>query len=226
LRNYGKMLITLIFILAMGAINFLGNSEDVWAEGQCGAKWEGIPTITMKLRDGSKGVTVGVGDVEKYHNGGQGIGPGVALGYRACQIAFANLYAGEIPPRGDQFVVCGTPKDCPGDAVTYITGARYGKGSEGAFNGNLVFDQSIGSFFNFIFVSMSTGKAVKLVCKFQFPKEFVESKSNTQNDPKAKEKASEISSRLVRTVLTAPAGELFDVISMPEFSWKTYKEKK
>jgi len=54
-------------------------------------------------------------------------------------------------------VVSGSERDCPADAATYITGARYGKGAEKAFNGNLVFDESLGAF-NFIFASMSNGK--------------------------------------------------------------------
>ena len=223
MKKFGIMLMAMILMLTMGGINPLIESEEARADGQC-AKREGIPAITMKLRGGSEGFTIGIGDVEKYHSGRDGC-VGLSLGYRACQIAFANLYAGEIPLRGDQFVVCGTAKACPGDAITYITGARYGKGSEGAFNGNLVFDRSIGSSFSFIFASMSTGKAVKLVGKYQFPKEYEELKSKSRNDPEAMEKASKMTGTLVRTVLTAPPGELYDVIPMPEFSWKTYKEK-
>ena len=68
------------------------------------------------------------------------------LGYRACQIALSRLYPGEIPPRGDQFVVSGSNKACPADSVSFITGARYGKASNDAFNGNLAFDESVGFF--------------------------------------------------------------------------------
>ena len=224
-----RMVTIVILALGMVALGFMVCSGKTQAGDSCG-KWEGIPTITLQLPgeagktvDQRRTCTVGIGDLEKYHSGG-GIGPGVALGYRACQIALAHLYPGEMPLRGDQFVVSGSERDCPADAATYITGARYGKGAEKAFNGNLVFDESLGAF-NFIFASMSNGKVVKLTSKFKFPKEFIELKEKSKTDPEAKEKSFKLSDSLVRQVLTAPAKEVFTVTTMKDFSWKEYKDK-
>ena len=186
-------------------------------------KWKDFPAITLRLADNKSTVTLGVGDLEIYHNGGLGIGPGVALGYRAVQIALKYLYPGEIPSRGDQFIVSGSAKDCPADAVTYLTGVRYGKGSEGAFNGNLVFDQSIGTF-GFIFTRMSNGKAVKLVSRFTFPQEWLALQSRGKTDPEAKQKSREMTNKLVRGILTAPADQIFEVVPLEGFPWKKYKE--
>ena len=241
-----RMVISMILVLGMVALSFMVYNVQAQAGEGCGiGKWEGIPAITLRLpgeqgadvgqekgnkqKEGKhhcacyKGITVGIGDLEKYHSG-EGIGPGVALGYRACQIALAHLYPGEIPLRGDQFVVSGSERDCPADAVTYITGARYGKGAEKAFNGNLVFDETLGAF-NFIFVSMSNGKVVKLTSKFQFPKEFIELKEKSKTDPEAKERSFKLTDCLVRKVLTASESEIFEVTAMPECSWKDYKAK-
>ena len=115
--------------------------------------WEGIPTITMRTSDkkmtyaqitkekeisaGNRFITINITDVGKYHGD---VCAGISFGYRACQIAFSHLYPGEIPPRGDQFVVMNPERSCPTDAVSYITGTRYGKGapSTGIRNKNLV----------------------------------------------------------------------------------------
>ena len=168
-----------------------------------------------------KYITIGIGDLEKYHGG---VGPGIALSYRACQIAFAALYPGTIPPRKDQFVVSGSEKDCPGDVVTYITGARYGKGAEKAFNGNLVFDERVGMF-SFIFASISSGKAVKLTSKFEFPEKFLELNKKKDTDPEASAQFQHMAKCIAKKVLTSPDNELYEVTEMTDFSWKECKEK-
>jgi len=229
--------------------------------GGCG-KWEGIPTITLKLpgqtkpqhkcEKGKEGaqpqgakdakvkeghhscmkekcqgcgrienVTLGFGDLEKYHGH---LCPGIALGYRATQVALAQLYPGEIPPRGDQFVVCGTPRACPADAISYLTGARYGKGSEGAFNGNLALDKSIGASC-YIFAGMSTGKAIKLTTIFQFPKEMEALKAKKDTYPEANAQYEAMSRCMIIRILTAPEKEVFQVTPLNDFSWKEYKDK-
>lgn len=200
--------------------------------GGIGCRWQGVPPITLMLpgkTDAKKSLstridalTIGINDVERYH--GRPIGPGVALGYRACQIALSRLYPGEIPLRGDQFVVSGSAKDCPGDAVSYVTGARYGKGSEGAFNGNLVFDKSVRRF-SFIFASMSRGNAVKLTSKFVFPQEFVEAAAKSKEGAEAEEKFLALARRVSAEVLTAPEAELFEVTPLEDFRWQKCKEK-
>ncbi len=167
-----------------------------------------------------KYLTISVSDIERFHGD---IGPGVALGYRACQIALSYLYPGEIPPRKDQFVVSGSEKACPADPVSFITGARYGKGAGKAFNGDLAFDESVG-FFSFIFASMSSGKAVKLECKFEFPKKFKELKPKMDTDPEAKAMFFKMARCLSRQILIAPEKEIFKVIPLSDFSWKDYKE--
>jgi len=167
-----------------------------------------------------KSLTISVNDIERFHGD---IGPGVALGYRACQIALSQLYPGEIPPRKDQFVVSGSAKACPADPVSFITGARYGKGADNAFNGNLAFDKSVG-FFSFIFASMTSGKAVKLKCKFEFPEKFKELKPKMDTNPEAKAMFFKMARCLSRQVLIAPEKEIFEVIPLSDFSWKDYKE--
>ncbi|SPD75491.1 hypothetical protein PITCH_A640034 [uncultured Desulfobacterium sp.] len=226
-----------------------------WDHALAGCKgWDGAPIITMKLPNkggescknecmkncekkenekpcgkGKEGcgkscgsyITLGIKDIKKFHGE---VCPGVALGYRACQIALSNLYPGEIAPRGDQFVVCGTARACPADAVSFITGARYSKGSNGAFNGNLAFDETIGNS-SYIFASMTSGKAIKLNNKFEFPKEFEEAKAKKDTDPEAKALVSRMGKCISNKILTAPDKEIFEVTQAPDFSWKEYKEK-
>jgi len=206
-----------------------------------GGTWEGIPTITVKLpgqekpqhkfdkgKEGAqpqcatiKNITLTFGDLEKFHGH---VCPGIALGYRATQIALAQLYPGEIPLRGDQFVVSGTPRACPADAISYLTGARYGKGSEGAFNGNLAFDKTIGDSC-YIFAGMSTGKAIKLTTTFQFPKEMQELRAKKDTDPEANAQYEAMSRCVTLRILTAPEKEVFTVTPVSDFSWKEYKDK-
>ena len=229
-------------------VSFLAFSLLPWAPKALAngyGKWEGIPAITLKLpgqktppsqttpgknapgkekRPWSyelKTMTLRIEDFEKYHGG---IGPGNALGFRACQIALTHLYPGEIPPRKDQFVILGSEKDCPADAVTYVTGARYGKGALKAFNGNLAFDQSLGAF-NFIFASMGTGKAVKLLNRFEWPQEFIEFyKKGNPLTPEEQMQSEHLTRSLSRYILTAPENEIFEVIPLAGFDWKTFKE--
>lgn len=167
-----------------------------------------------------KYLTIGVNDIERFHGN---IGPGVALGYRACQIALSQLYPGEIPPRKDQFVVSGSAKACPADSVSFITGARYGKGSNQAFNGNLAFDKSVGAF-SFIFASMSNERTVKIKSKFTFPKQFLELKKKMNTDPEAKAMFFKMARCLSRQILIAPEKEIFEVTPLSDFYWKDYKE--
>lgn len=215
--------------------------------------WEGMPAITMKLPDKGGGalkkdcmkkcekkegqqpcgkdkeacnkscasyITMGLNDIKRFHGE---ICPGVALGYRACQIALSHLYPGEIPPRRDQFVVSGSARACPADAVSFITGARYAKGSNGAFNGNLAFDDSVGQS-SYIFASMTSGKAIKLINKFEFPKEFEEARAKMATDLEAKEMFFKMGKCLSRKILTAPDKDIFDVTPASDFDWKAYKE--
>lgn len=194
------------------------------------AKNDGAKECAKEKKECAKGqtpqkigkyITLSFADLEKYHGGS---GPGVALGYRACQIALAQLYPGQIPPRKDQFVVSGSEKGCPGDAVSYITGARYGKGAEKAFNGNLVFDEKVG-FFSFIFASISGDKAIKLSCTFEFPKNFLALKKKSHTDPEASAQFQHMAKCIAKKVLTSPDSELYEVSELHDFNWKECKEK-
>ncbi|HPD61117.1 MAG TPA: formylmethanofuran dehydrogenase subunit E family protein [Thermodesulfobacteriota bacterium] len=250
MKHYRKIFWAISFIVLL-SFCFLPEVTKARA-GSCG-KWEGIPTITLKLpgqeiipsrmtpgkkeplgkgghgeeghhysQGEMKTVTLSIEDFEKYHGG---IGPGNALGFRACQIALAHLYPGEIAPRKDQFVVSGSEKDCPADAVTYVTGARYGKGALGAFNGNVAFDQNVGDF-NFIFASMSNGKVVKLINRFEWPQEFIElHKKGKTLTPEEQTKSEYMTRCLCRYILTAPEKGIFEVIAITDFNWKAYKEQ-
>lgn len=211
--------------------------------GGHGDKWEGVPTITLQVpgkkdtlkcqkpgeatqaerhhHEGIDNITLGFGDLEKYHGH---VCPGIALGYRATQVALAHLYPGEIPPRGDQFVVSGILRACPADGISYVTGARYGKGSEGAFNGNLAFDKTIGDS-SFVFASMTTGKAVKLTNVFEYPKEMEELKTKKDTDLEANARYEAISRCVAIRMLTAPEKEVFEVKPLSDFSWKEHKQK-
>lgn len=203
--------------------------------------WEDMPTITLRVPgktdaawkgaccqvkgdlkglkyDCGKYMTLTISDMEKYYGD---VGPGLALGYRACQIAFAHLYPGEIPPRGDQFIV-GALSSCPADPISFITGVRYGKDVPEVFNGNLVFDKKIESF-SFIFASMSNGKAFKLICRYKLPQEFLDLMELKKSDPAAVEKFWNMAHCLSRYILTAPAGEIYEVTPLPNFSWKEYR---
>jgi formylmethanofuran dehydrogenase subunit E len=209
--------------------------------GDSGDSWEGIPSITLRYPDREKGyeqcikqqghqcprsngVTISITDLGKFHGD---VCPGISLGYRACQVALSYLYPGEIPPRGDQFVVSGAERPCPTDAITYITGSRYGKMTNGILNGNFVFDKSIGDF-SFIFASLSSGKAVKLVSLFPLPKEFMDLKEKVRlpdASPEEKERFSDMGRCLSLKILTAPEKEIYEVVPITDLSWKKYMEK-
>lgn len=184
----------------------------------CPGKKEGCSCRSVET------ITVDMNDVTAFHGH---LCPGSSLGYRACQIAFAHLYPGEIPPRGDQFVVSGAARACPNEAISFITGARYGKASEGILNGNMAFDKTLGDKnMTFIFASMSTGKAVKLISTFEWPKEFGEMKAKAEaGDPEAKETLEYMTRCLSKKVLTASESDAFTVTPVTDFSWKEYKEK-
>lgn len=220
----------LVSTISIVGLFFMFSAVTVTAHMGCGFL-EGVPTITLH-NPGMEGVhhghtsniTVGIEDIKRFHGS---VGPGVALGYRACQIALSRLYPGEIPPKGDQFVVSGSTKPCPVDAITYITGARYGKGSNGILNGNLAFDKSVGEFC-FIFTRMSDGKAIKLAKTFKFPKGFKELRAKLKDKgttPEEKKNCFKKFHSLSLEILTAPEGDVFEITTLPDFSWKKYKEK-
>jgi len=200
-----------------------------------GSSCDGIPSITMRFpghgasqkqfeyNDEVETITIGCDDMVRFH-GHQCAGS--SLGYRACQVAFAHLYPGEIPPRGDQFVVNGAIRACPTDAVSFVTGARYGKGSDGILNSNMAFDKRLAKPMSFIFASMASGKAVKLVSRFEWPKELEELKAKASaGDPDARLQLDQLSQRLNRRILLAPEQDIFDVHPLTDFSWADYKEK-
>lgn len=191
-----------------------GKTDAAWKDACCQAKGE---RKGLKY-DCGKYMTLTIPDMEKYYGD---VGPGLALGYRACQIAFARLYPGEIPPRGDQFIV-GALSSCPADPISFITGVRYGKDVPEVFNGNLVFDTKIEPF-SFIFASMSNGKAFKLTCRYRLPQEFLDLMELKKRDPAAVEKFWNMAHCLSRHILTAPAEEIYEVTPLPNFSWKEYK---
>lgn len=203
--------------------------------------WAGIPPITISTQQnkgaaqepcdenaedspcrGPQNLVLTITELGRYHGD---VCAGVALGYRACQIALAALYPGEVPRRNDQYVICGAERGCPADAVAFVTGARYGKGSNGAFNGNYAIDKEIGEF-NFIFASMSTGKAVKLIKKFVLPDRLFELRGKIFTDPEAATKFKNLTHCLARQILNAPDKDVFEVVPLQDFSWKDEKEKR
>lgn len=231
----------LIIIIGTAALNLMVFGKRAEAGGDFGI-WDGIPTITMRVTDKKmtyeqclkekevstcgRYITTSITDVGKFHGD---ICAGSSFGFRACQIAFANLYPGEIPPRGDQFVVMNPERSCPTDAISYITGARYGKGAPatGIRNKNLVFDSTLPSF-SFIFSSMSSGKSVKLVSRFALPKDFMDLREKTLSNKataEEEEKFHHMARCLSLYILTAPENEIYEVESVPDFSWKKYEEK-
>lgn len=196
-----------------------GKTDPQWKE-VCGQEITAGKTAPDKRKNAAcndKYLTLSIPDMEKYYGD---VGPGLALGYRACQIAFANLYPGEIPPRGDQFVVTGL-SSCPADPISFITGVRYGSGSKGMFNGNLVIDEKIEPF-SFIFASMSNGRAFRLTCKYKLPQNFLDLMNLKKSDPAAVDPFWTLAHCLSRAILTAPANELYEVTPLPGFSWKAY----
>jgi len=229
----------LSLVTGVAMMLFFGISDTASANGKTG-RWDDMPTITLRLpgktdaawkaaccsgKDSDKDIrydcgryiTLNIPDMEKYYGD---VGPGLVLGYRACQIAFAHLYPGEIPPRGDQFVVSGLAS-CPADPLTFITGARYGKDAAEIFNGNIVFDKKIEPF-SYIFASLSTGKAFKLTCKYKLPQKFLDLMEQKKRDSAAVEEFWTMAHCLSRYIMTAPASEIYEVTPVPNFSWKEY----
>ena len=86
------------------------------AQPQCAKEGKGKEGQHQCMKEGYhhgafiENITLTFGDLEKFHGH---VCPGIALGYRATQAALGQLYPGEIPPRGDQFVVSGAPRGCP-----------------------------------------------------------------------------------------------------------------
>ena len=224
MKYMNKILMGLLIMTAIVVSGIAFYNTKAKAEENLNNNWNDIPKIKMLLKNGKKSYSVSIADVEKYHNGGDGVCLGLASGFRACQIAFSAIYPDGTPKLGDLCVISGTFRTCPADAITYITGVRYGKGSEGAFNGNYIFDKSIGQF-NFVFINTSNGKAVKLVSKYKTPNEFDELQKKSKTNPELKNKFTQLSDSLARKILTAPSNEIFEVSPLPEFKWKEYKEK-
>ncbi len=236
-----KSMSKVILIIAV-IIEMMFLSMERAEAGSCDP-WEGIPTITLRNPDkevsyekcmkeegtsctGGSLITIGIADVGKFHGD---VCAGSSFGFRACQIAFAHLYPGEIPPRGDQYVAMNPERSCPTDAVSYITGARYGKGAPatGIRNDDLVFDATLPSF-SFIFASMSSGKAVKLVSQFVLPKEFMDLRAKTfsnQATPEEKIRFFHMGRCLSFKILTAPEKDIFTVTSLPDFDWRKCQEE-
>ena len=116
-------------------------------------------------------------------------------------------------------------RGCPNDAISFVTGARYGKGSGVSFNNNLAFDKTLGEEMVFIVSSMSSGKTIKMVSTFEWPKEFGEMKDKAQaGDAEAEEAVKHMTRCLSKKVLTAPESDVFTVTPLTDFSWKEYKD--
>jgi len=187
------------------------------SKAEDGVDFGRIPSVTVRQPEGGSPTTITFEDAGRPHGG---ICPGVALGYRACQIALDRLYPNEIPTKGDLFVVTSISKACPVDVVTHITGARYGK--------DLVFDPAIGDS-SFIFAGKSGKTAVKLTSRFNLPpkeidalKSLVESGKAT---PKEKEEFRRLRQSLSFKILILSEDQVFLVEDLPAFSWENYKEK-
>jgi formylmethanofuran dehydrogenase subunit E len=231
----------LCFTMALLALSTWSAAVTVQAAEGCN-QWEGIPTITMRTSDkaltlqecltgeitspAGRYITIGIADVGSFHGD---VCAGSAFGFRATQIAFSRLYPGEIPSRGDQFVIMNPERSCPTDAVSYVTGARYGKGAPetGIRNKNIIFDGSLPSF-SFIFSSMSTGRSVKLISRFVLPKTFMDLREKVVSGkatPSEEERFSRTSRSLGLYILTAPEKEIFEVESMPSYPWKKYADQ-
>ncbi len=234
-KSMSKVILIIAVIIEMMFLNM-----ELAQAGSCDP-WEGIPTITLRSPDkevsyeecmkeegtgciGGSLITIRITDVGKFHGD---VCAGSSFGFRACQVAFAYLYPGEIPPRGDQFVLMNPERSCPTDAVSYITGARYGKGapSTGIRNDDLVFDATLPSF-SFVFASMSSGKAIKLVSQFALPKEFMDLRAKVFSDqatPEEKKRFFHMGRCLSLKILTAPEKEIFTVTPLADFDWRKYQ---
>jgi len=218
-----KRIVKIVSTLSILALFVMLSEINIAAQDR--GSFEGVPDISLCIHgiENSQNITIGIEDIGKFCGS---IGPGVALGYRACQIALSQLYPNDIPLRGDQFVISGSIRPCPVDAISYITGARYGKGSTGILNGNLAFDKSVGEFC-FIFARMSDGKAIKLTKKFRFPNDFYELRSKLKNKGTTPEERKNCFKRfhsLSIEILTAAEENVFEVTTLRDFSWKKYKE--
>ncbi len=218
-----KRILNIVSLLSILALFVMLTGINTTAQDR--GSFEKVPDISLCIHgiEKSQNITIGIEDIEKFHGS---TGPGVALGYRACQIALSQLYPNDIPLWGDQFVISGSIRPCPVDAISYITGARYGKGSSGILNGNLAFDKSVGEFC-FIFARISDGKAIKLTKTFQFPKNFYELRSKLKEKKTSFEKKKRCYERfqsLAIEILNAKGDDIFEVTTLPDFSWKNYKE--
>lgn len=113
--------------------------------------------------------------------------PGLAIGYRASEIA-ENFFGRKLSPKSDEMIVCVTENDaCGVDAVQVMTGCTIGKG-------NLVFRPTGKMAFSFF--GRGDEKAVRVILK---PATLTE-------DREAK----------MRWILEAPAEEVFEV-GTPEY---------
>jgi formylmethanofuran dehydrogenase subunit E len=153
--------------------------------------------------------------------------PGVAQGFRACQIVLNKLFSDQLPARGDIFVVSGSVVG-PVPAIEYITGARYGTPAGGVVNGNLVIDPGIGKE-SFIFVRMSTGKAYKVTSKVGIPPPEmrplhprVAAGECTQEE---RDELMVMARKWAFKVMTLPEADVFEIEELKDYDWEKVRDQ-
>jgi formylmethanofuran dehydrogenase subunit E len=213
----------LFMILAAAAIGVSqgGNMVDWWDE---------VPPVTVvDAKDigctSTTGIeTITARDVARYDGH---FCPGLAQGFRACQVVFHRLFPGEIPARDDVFVVSGS-KVGPIPSIEYLTGARYGPPMGGVLNGNLVYDPDIGRE-TFIFVRMSAGKAYKLTSKVGIPPDVMKplhpKVASGTATPDERAEMFTYARDWAFKILTLPEDEIFEIVELKDYDWQAVKKK-
>jgi len=217
----------LVLVVAGAAFGFWMTSGHA---GDLVTWWDEVPPVTvLDQKDIGCNSTTGIKtitamDVARFDGH---FCPGIATGFRATQIVFERLFPGEVPRRGDMFVVSGSNLG-PVPAIEYITGTRYGPPMGGVFKGNLVVDPGIGRE-SFIFVRISTGEAYKLTTKLGIPPDEMKILHPKVAGGTANEEETvvlyEMARRWAFNVLTMPENEVFEIEKLNGYDWQKVKKE-
>ena len=145
-----------------------------------------LPTVS--IYDEEDLLEISIEDFAKYHGD---ICPCGTMGFRATQLAIAQLWGGQIPVRGDFKIISACPTRGSKDAVEFITRVvTRKKGAdfevqlpEGTDIENLSFDNYV-----FTFIRKSTGDEVDIRVKEEiFPPGFLEMRKKVKFEGTATE---------------------------------------
>ncbi|BDZ70067.1 FmdE family protein [Methanobacterium petrolearium] len=141
-------------------------------------------------------------EVTKFHGHSC---PGIAIGYRASEIAVHEFFSRAVD---EEMVAIVENDSCSVDAIQFVTGCTLGKG-------NLIFKDHGKHVYTFL--NRDTGKALRISLKSSSDErdpEFAEARKKAFSDSATKkdlEEYEKIRNKTTEKILEAPVQELFEV---------------